>query len=113
MLIQRRAAMEAVVSELFPAEEATDIAIARTALLLKAMVEARQAANLAAEVGHDAIAHNISALVGLGEARRSIVQAHIELSQVKTRIGLGAVALGGSGDKPPASAQLEVVTTAA
>ena len=109
MLKERRAAMDLVTAELFPAEEAIDIAISASARLLEALVTARRSANLALCVGQTAIDQNISALVGLGQARRCTVATHAELGGVQHDLGLGAVAVGSSGDKPPSNARLREV----
>ena len=110
MMQRRREALNMVTAELFPAETAIDAALACSALLLGAQVNARRHANLSAVVGQKAIEENLAALSALGEARRRLVAAHAELSQVKIDIGLRSVAAGGGGEKPPSSsADLRVV----
>ncbi|MBE7217914.1 MAG: hypothetical protein INR64_05525 [Caulobacteraceae bacterium] len=106
---KRREALNMVTAELFPAETAIDAALAHSALLLGAQVNARRHANLAAMVGQRAIEENLAALTALGEARRRLVAAHAELGQVKIEIGLRTVAAGGGGDKPAPSSEFRVV----
>lgn len=112
MLQKRREALDMVTAELFPAETAIDAALALSAKLLGAQVNARRHANLAAMVGQKAIEENLAALAALGEARRRLVAAHAELGQVQIEIGLRAVATGGGGEKPPSAADLRVVAEA-
>ena len=115
MMQKRREALNMVTAELFPAETAIDAALALSAQLLGAQVNARRHANLSAVVGQKAIEESLAALAALGEARRRIVAAHAELGQVKIDIGLRTVAGGDSGDKPSSAAvsDLRVVAESA
>jgi hypothetical protein len=108
MLKQRRELATRVATSLFEAETAIDLAITRTAHLVGLMPEVRQDANFSALIGQDAIKQAIEAMAALGEARRGIVETHKELSVAKFQVGLGAVAVGDSQEKPPQQA----VTTA-
>ena len=61
----------------------------------------RRQAGASALIGQDAVERASQAIVALAEARRAIVETHKELSVVQAQIGLGAVALGDTGEKPP------------
>jgi hypothetical protein len=116
MLKQRRELATRVAESLFEAESAIDLAIRRTAHLVGLMPEARQDAHCSALIGQDAIKQAIEAMSALGEARRGIVETHKELTIAQHQIGLGAVAIGGGEEKPPAQAagrQLRPVASAA
>jgi hypothetical protein len=101
MLKHRRELATRVAESLFEAEGAIDLAIQRTAHLVGLMPEVRQDAHVSALIGQDAIKQAIEAMAALGEARRGIVETHKELSVAQRQIGLGAVAVGGGGEKPP------------
>lgn len=110
MLKERRLAAESVAEALFAAEKAIDAAIAQTAALAAVMPASRQNARLSAMVGQDALMGAIGAMQALGLARQGIVDTHRSLSVAQRQIGLGAVAFGNSGDKPPeTTGLLEVV----
>lgn len=101
MLKERRKAAETVAEALFAAEKAIDAAIASTATLAGLMPTTRGEANLSAIVGQDALMGAIETMQALGHARQSIVDTHKRLSVAQREIGLGAVAFGSGGDKPP------------
>ena len=101
MLKERRLAAEQVAGALFEAEAAIDAALAKTAHLTGVMPALRTAAGASALIGQDAVERASQAIMALAEARRAIVETHKELSVVQGQIGLGAVALGDTGEKPP------------
>jgi hypothetical protein len=101
VLKERRQAAETVAQALYEAEKAIDAAITHTAALAGLMPATRQNANLSAIVGQDAIMGAIETMQALGVARQSIVATHKQLSVAQRDIGLGAVAFGNLGDKPP------------
>lgn len=101
MLKERRIAAEQVAAALFEAEAAIDAAVSKTALLTGVMPSLRRQAGASALIGQDALERASQAMAALAQARRAIVETHKELSVVQGQIGLGAVALGGGGDKPP------------
>jgi hypothetical protein len=100
MLKERRQAAEAVAGALFAAEKAIDAALASTATLAALMPSSRQAANLSAIVGQDAIMSAISTMQALGVARENIVETHKHLSTAQHDIGLSAVSFGDGAEKP-------------
>lgn len=109
MLKERRKAAEQVAESLFAAEAAIDAALACTAKLAGQMPAVRQDANLSALIGQGAIERAIEAMAALSQARGHICATHKELSVAQGHIGLGAVHItagGGSGDKPPADAEM-------
>lgn len=101
MLKQRRMAAEHVAGALFEAEAAIDEALCKTALLTGVMPSLRKQAGASALIGQDALERATAAIAALAEARRAIVETHKELSLVQRQIGLGAVAIGDGGEKPP------------
>lgn len=102
MLKQRREYAEKVAASLFEAEAAIDAAFAKTAALAGVM-PLRKEAGLSALVGQDALEWTSRSIAALAEARRAICEAHKQLDEAKTQIGLGAVTMNdGTGTtKPP------------
>ena len=107
MLKERRNAADQVAAGLFEAEAAIDAALNKTAALAASIPTARAVAHLSALYGQDAIERISETIAALTQARRGIVETHKELSVVKGQIGLGAVAVGGDLDKPPAHQNLQ------
>ncbi len=101
MLKERRMVAEQVAAALFEAEAAIDAAFSKTAMLTGVMPALRKQAGASALIGQDALERATQAIMALTEARRAIVETHKELSIVQGQIGLGAVAIGDTGDKPP------------
>src|SRR3954468_11364127 len=101
MLKQRRMVAEQIAGALFEAEAAIDAAISKTATLTGVMPQLRRQAGASALIGQDAVERASQAIMALAEARRAIVETHKELSVAQGQIGLGAVAFGDPGDKPP------------
>jgi hypothetical protein len=100
MLKQRREAAMQVAETLFAAEEAIDVALARTAELNSRMSTARTEAGLSALVAQDAFEVSAAAFAALARARADIVETHKRLSEAKIQIGLRTVAIGDGGPKP-------------
>jgi hypothetical protein len=89
-----------VADQLFAAEAAIDTALAQTATLAGLMPAIRADARLSALMGQGAIERAIEAISALGQARRSIVETHKQLSITQKQMGLGTVNFGGLVDKP-------------
>lgn len=114
MLKDRRNAAQKIADQLMASERSIDLALADVAGLTGAMPAARIEANIAAEVGQEALEQAAEVLVALVSARRKIIATHRELAGVKDRIGLREVALGGLVPKEAADAGgLRVVAQAA
>lgn len=92
-----------VADQLFAAEAAIDTALAQTAALAGLMPAIRADAQLSALMGQGAIERAIEAISALGQARRSIVETHKQLSITQKQMGLGAVSFGDGAEKPPAA----------
>jgi hypothetical protein len=105
---QRRETAQGVADRLLATENGIDNALTLAAALSGHLPQARLSAQLAAEVGHEAIELASEAFQHLVRARAAMVKAHQSLAQVQVRIGLESFAFGGSYGKPPA-AQLQVV----
>ena len=103
MLKQRRQFAEQVASSLFEAEDAIDAALAKCAALAGVMPQRRKEAGLSALIGQDAVEWTSRSIAALAEARRAICEAHKQLDEAKTQIGLGAVVMNDAGPKPIAS----------
>lgn len=102
MLKQRRLIAEQIAGALFDAEAAIDAALSKTATLTGVMPALRRQAGASALIGQHAVEHASQAIMALAEARRSIVEAHKELSVAQGQIGLGAVKMtDAGGEKPP------------
>lgn len=102
MLKARRDAAMKVAESLFAAEEAIDLALARTAELNGTLATARREANLSAVVGQGAFDTAASVFAALARARSDIVETHKRLHETKIEIGLRSVAIGDQG-KPNAA----------
>jgi hypothetical protein len=100
MLVKRRAAMDAIVPELFATENAIDDAILQSARLTASLITERRNAGLSAIVGQNVIERSNATIATLIAARREIVATHTQLGDLKKQIGLGAVMFGAGGDKP-------------
>jgi hypothetical protein len=107
MLKQRRLIADQVAAALFEAESAIDAALAKTAALTGVMPALRGDAGLSALIGQDAVERASETVMALAQARRAIVETHKQLSVAQQQMGLGAVAYGGSDEKPPPSGLLE------
>ena len=71
------------------AEHAIDDALTHGADYLKQLIERRRAHNLAAEVGHEAIAAGVEALAFLAQARGAQVRSHTAVNRVAEAQGIG------------------------
>ena len=101
MLKQRRLIADQVATSLFDAEAAIDAALSKIAGLTGLMPALRADAGLSALIGQDAVERSSEAVAALTVARRAIVEAHKALGTAQRQMGLGAVAYGGEGEKPP------------
>lgn len=99
MLKERLAIAQDVVRHLNDAERTNDLAIVATARLVAVMLEGRLQLNAAAMVGQEAFEAVASTFERQSASRRQLVEAHNALADVKKLVGLGAVAVGGAGDK--------------
>ncbi len=93
-----------VAHQLFAAESAIDAALAQTAALAGIIPTVREDARVSALTGQGAIERAIETMTALGQARRSIVEMHKQLSITQKQVGLGAVNFGGLVDKPESAA---------
>lgn len=103
MLKQRRQFAEQIAASLFEAEDAIDAALAKCAALAGIM-PLRKQAGLSALIGQDAVEATSRSIAALAEARRAICEAHQQLDEAKTQIGLGAVVMNDAGASKPPSA---------
>ena len=102
MLKQRRMVAEEIAAALFDAEHAIDQALAKTAHLTGVMPSLRAQSGASALIGQGAVERASQAIMALADARRAIVETHMELSIAQRDMGLGAVKLEGpGGEKPP------------
>ena len=102
-----------IADQLFAAEAAIDSALAQTATLA-GMIPARRAdARLSALMGQGAIERAIETVNALGQARRSIVETHKQLSVTQKHMGLATVNFGGLVDKPESASTVPHLTPVA
>jgi len=113
MLKERIAVAHDIVASLADAERTNDLALISTARLAATLLEARLRINAAAEIGQDAFAAVAATFASQADGRQRLVQAHQALNDAKIDVGLGAVAIGGSGNKKVPSAGLRMVETQA
>lgn len=99
MLKKRLAIAHDVVQHLADAERTNDLALVATARLAISMLEGRLQLNAAATVGQEAFDAVASTFERQSASRRQLVAAHDALAAAKNLVGLGAVAVGGAGDK--------------
>ena len=102
MLAKRRAAMDIVIPELIATESVIDAAILQSTRLTASLIDQRSKAGLSAVIGHAVVERANAATTRLVAARKEVIAAHEELGAIKKQIGLGAVLVGGGGDKPDA-----------
>lgn len=102
-----------VADQLFAAESAIDTALAQTATLAGLMPAIRADARLSALMGQGAIERAIEAISALGQARRSIVETHKQLTITQKQIGLGAVSFGDGAEKPESASMQPHLTPVA
>jgi hypothetical protein len=111
MLKKRVAVAQNVAKQLANAERINDLALVATAQLAISMIEGRLNLNAAAEVGQDAFDAVAATFAQQSTSRQKLVAAHQHLLEVKSRVGLDAVAIGGMGDKevPQLTGALQLV----
>jgi hypothetical protein len=100
IILKRRVVAQDLADRLFAAEEAIDAAIAKTAELTGYMPTARVQAELACEVGQEALEYAAESFSALVKARAQIIASHRELNTTKDQIGLRAVSFEGAVAKP-------------
>ena len=94
-ILKRREVGQGIADRLMAAEHAIDLAIARTADLTGYMPSVRAEANLACEVGQEALEHAVASFSALVKARASMIASHRQLAVTKDEIGLRTVSFGG------------------
>jgi hypothetical protein len=99
-ILKRRELAQEVADRLMAAEHAIDMAIARTAELTGYIPAARAEADLACEVGQEALEYAAESFSALVKARAQMIASHRELAANKDQIGLKAYAIGGLVGKP-------------
>lgn len=92
--------IQSVIDQLNAAEFGVDNAFTEVATFNALLPQARQQANVAAEVGQDALEFAGEALQHVLRARAAMVAAHKALTGVKTDMGFDTVNFGGLGGKP-------------
>jgi hypothetical protein len=85
---------QGVANKLFATEKAVDTAIAEAATLLMGMMQAREELRLSATVGATTSAKVAEAISLLSQARSTMVEAHLELDQLKLRQGIRTKMIG-------------------
>jgi hypothetical protein len=83
-----------VAKQLFAAEEAIDLALARIAELNAALPRARLDARLSACIGQDAICSSTGAAMLIAQAREQVIATHASLKNASDHIGLRETSYG-------------------
>ncbi len=104
MLNQRREIAQEIAGRLAAAENAVDVALALAGELAVSLPVGRAKANVAAEVGQEAMAAMAETLTKLVTARAALIETHHRLADARDLIGLRAVSFGGLAPKPSAEA---------
>lgn len=99
-ILKRRELAQEIADRLMAAEHAIDLAIAKTAELTGFIPAARAEADLACEVGQEALEYAAESFSALVKARAQMIASHRELAAAKDQIGLKTFALGGLVGKP-------------
>jgi hypothetical protein len=99
-ILKRREIAQEVADKLMAAEHAIDMAIARTAELTGFIPAVRAEADLACEVGQEALEYAAESFSALVKARAQMIASHRELAATKDQIGLKTYGLGGLVGKP-------------
>lgn len=94
---------QGVANTLFASEKAIDAAIAESAALLTGVAEARTEARVSMVATDKSTAKIMEAMMLLSQARTAMVEAHVELADVKLRGGVRTKMIGAF-DKPEAPA---------
>lgn len=100
MFHKRMNAAQNIADHLIAAEAAIDDAVAKVATLAAVMPAQRLAANVAAEVGHDALEGALSAAQALVDARARIVVTHQALAAARDAMRLSPKSFGPLPGKP-------------
>lgn len=98
-----------VARHILEAEAAIDQAFVATARLAAYMPEARQMANVSAELGQDAFLTVSRTMQILGDARQGIVETHQALAATQGRAGMRERNFGGFIDKASLSPERELM----
>lgn len=100
MFRKRMEAAQNIADHLIAAEAAIDDAVAKVATLAAVIPVQRIAANVAAEVGHDALAGAMATAQALIDARARIVTTHKALAEARDAMRLPVKAFGPLPGKP-------------
>jgi hypothetical protein len=87
-----------VANQLAVTENAIDGAMTETSALLTGLLEARRELGLSAVFGDEAAQKVTEALATLAAARKTVIEAHTELAELKLRAGIRTKLI--VGDKP-------------
>jgi hypothetical protein len=99
-LMDKTLIVQGVANKLFATETALDNAIVEASNLMTGIIEARKELRVSAVFADETQSKVAEAIATLASARRSIVQAHHEMSTDKLRLGVRTKLIGVV-DKPP------------
>lgn len=89
--------------QLFTAERSIKMAMCDTAALISSLSQMSSSNDISVMIGQEAFEEAAATFLALTNARGAIVRTHSALDDVKTQLGCGAMAAGGTGTKPPKS----------
>lgn len=98
--MHRNEVLAGIASDLHATETAVDAAISQAMNLVQTMIVARSTLSASAIAAAGSQAKVMETIAVLGQARDSIVAAHVEMSREHRKMGWGVYAAGPM-DKPP------------
>lgn len=88
--------VQGVANKLWAAEASLDTAMADTAKLMTAILEAREEANVTHMVIDPSVSKVADAIATLTTARRALMEAHVAMAEAKLRVGVRTKLVGAS-----------------
>lgn len=94
MGVEKAFVAQRVANKLFATEAAVDAAMVETMEMMAELIQARKDLGLSATVGNGVSAKLGDAVSALAAARTAVVEAHLELDEVRQRIGIRTKLIG-------------------
>jgi hypothetical protein len=94
MGVEKAFVAQRVANKLFATEAAVDAAMVETMEMMAELIQARKDLALSATVGNGVSAKLGDAISALAAARTAVVEAHLELDEVRARVGIRTKLIG-------------------
>ena len=94
MGVEKAFVAQRVANKLFATEAAVDAAMVETMEMMAELIQARKDLGLSATVGNGVSAKLGDAISALAAARTAVVDAHLELDEVRARVGIRTKLIG-------------------